>query len=391
MNMRYLHYGLRALHPRNFFYLGKKTIHDLSNSHFSAEKNSTHIDAAMQWLCRAQDVHEDGGVAALYSLFDGWKPSYIETTGYIISTFFNHYHLTKNIDFKKRAIRMADFELKMQLKNGGFEGGRGKGNAVTFNTGQVLFGFCRAYKESNYGQYKDAAIRAADLLIDSQEDSGRFVKNLYMDCVHTYNTRTAWALLKVHDITKKERYKEGAIKNIEWALTQQQENGWFANNWFYPGQEPLVHTIAYSIRGILESGLYLKNENFITAALKSATALAHLQRKDGSLAGSFDENWKSSVSWSCLTGNSQMSIIWQKLDIHEKNDTLMAAAIKSNHYMKTVQDRSSRNPGINGAIPGAYPIYGWYAPFSYINWGTKFFVDALMLEEHPHLADKIDS
>ena len=80
------------------------------------------------------------------------------------------------------------------------------------------------------------------------DNDGCWRKNDYLNHIHTYNTRTAWALLNAHKITANEKYKESAAKNIDWALAQQLENGWFENNGFFPEQEPLVHTIAYSIR-----------------------------------------------------------------------------------------------------------------------------------------------
>ena len=52
------------------------------------------LNAAMAWLCRAQDASHDFGVARAFSLVyqpffggRGWQPSYPETTGYIIPTF----------------------------------------------------------------------------------------------------------------------------------------------------------------------------------------------------------------------------------------------------------------------------------------------------------------
>ena len=54
------------------------------------QTHATHLSAAIDWLCRAQDVrdgHADaGGVSAGWSFEDGWLPSYPETTGYIIET-----------------------------------------------------------------------------------------------------------------------------------------------------------------------------------------------------------------------------------------------------------------------------------------------------------------
>ena len=57
--------------------------------------------------------------------------------------------------------------------------------------------------------------------------------------------------------------------------------------------------------------------------------------------------------------------------------------------MKSTQDICSRNKNIRGGIKGAYPIYGWYAPFSFPNWAAKFFIDALMLEDNPDIANKL--
>ena len=196
-------------------------------------------------------------------------------------------------------------------------------------------------------------------------------------------------MLRVHEITKKDIYKKTAIKNIEWALSQQLDNGWFMKNAFNENQEPLLHTIAYSIRGILEAGVYLKNKKYINASKKPADMLLKKQRKDSSLAGSFDKNWNSDVSWSCLTGNSQTAIIWLRLYSLTKNKSYLNAAKKINNYVKSTQDIYSGNKGIKGAIKGAYPIYGWYTPFCYINWAAKFFIDALMLEDDLKLGEKL--
>ena len=84
-----------------------------------------------------------------------------------------------------------------------------------------------------------------------------------------------------------------------------------------------------------------------------------------------------------------MSIIWQKLFIATKEQKFLDAAKKSNYYMKTIQNLNSSNPGIKGGIPGAFPIYGWYAPFCFPNWAAKFFADALMLEINPKMHEKI--
>lgn len=373
------------------FYLSKEILKDILNTKNRTYNNEKHIKAAINWLLTAQNSNKDGGVAALYSLYRGWHSSYSETTGYIIPTMFNYYEKTKNQDIRKNAIRMAKWELTKQLSSGAFPGGatESKEFPIVFNTGQVIFGMVRAYQETKQQKFRSSAIKAANWLVKIQNIDGCWDKSTYLNQVHTYNTRTAWALLRVHEMTKKGIYKKSAIKNIGYALKQQVDNGWFKNNVFHKNQEPLLHTIAYSIRGILETGIYLKNKDYINAAKKSADSLIKKQKKDGSLAGSFDQNWNSSVSWSCLTGNSQTAIIWLRLYSLTKNKKYLISAKKINQFVKSTQNLYSRNNGIKGGIKGAYPIYGWYAPFCYINWAAKFFVDALMFEDSLKLGDKL--
>ena len=387
--MGYIRHAINGLKPKNFYGITLISLKSLFNKRYPAFSNEIHIAAAVEWLMNAQKANNDNGVSAMYSLLDGWHSSYVETTGYIIPTVFNYAEYSKKGIYRKRAIEMSDFELNCQLDSGAFPGGGKKELPIVFNTGQVIFGLCRAYEETKDAKYKDAAAKAAGWLVSVMDNDGCWRKNDYLNNIHTYNTRTAWSLLRAHKITGDEKYKNAAQKNIDWALTQQLSNGWFENNSFYPGQEPLIHTIAYSIRGILESAIYLRKKRYLEAAIKAATPLLEAQRTDGSLAGSFGKEWKSSVKWSCLTGNSQMSIIWQKLFMITKDEKFMSAAKKSNAYMKTMQNLESSDPGIRGGIPGAFPIYGWYAPFSFPNWAAKFFIDALMLEENPKIADRL--
>lgn len=387
-------------YPKYFFsllvkgspaYLSKEIVKDSLNIKNKIYDNEKHIKATIDWILRAQKANNDGGVAALYSLYDGWHESYSETTGYIIPTMFNYYHKTKDKQLRESAIMMADWELTKQMQNGAFPGGAvdGKEFPIVFNTGQVIFGMVRAFQEIKNTKYKQAAVKAADWLVKIQGKNGCWDRFDYLNKIHTYNTRTAWALLKMHEITKNKVYLNAAKKNIDWALIQQLENGWFENNAFYETQEPLLHTLAYTLQGILEVGIYLNNKKYINSAEKSSNQLLKLQRKDGSLAGSFDRNWKSSVSWSCLTGNSQMAIVWLRLYNLTKNEEYLKAAKKINNYVKLTQDLKSRNKGIRGGIKGAYPVYGWYAPFCCINWAAKFFIDALMLEEDLSIGDKL--
>ena len=55
------------------------------------------------------------------------------------------------------------------------------------------------------------------------------------------------------------------------------------------------------------------------------------------------------------------------------------AAQRSLEFLATLQILDSPDDGIRGGIAGAYPIWGDYGRFEYLNWAAKFFAEALML------------
>src|SRR2546430_9684766 len=132
----------------------------------------------MGWLCRAQDRGGGaGGVSAGYSLLGGGLPPYPETTGYIIPTFFDYAHRTANAEFYARAVRMADWELQVQLPSGAIQAGFYRGNGskrppAVFNTGQVALGWCCAFEETPNHPYLDAALPAGNWLVGPPEAAG---------------------------------------------------------------------------------------------------------------------------------------------------------------------------------------------------------------------------
>lgn len=378
---------IRKIKIKRLAKAGRIAFADLLSIH-QPKDNSMHIKAAIDWIIAASNATPDGGISSGYNVLTGkYGASYPETTGYTIPTMFDYYHVTGDNEYKQYAIKMADWEIFVQMKNGAVQDGNletlPKRPAV-FDTGQVLFGLVWTYKETKKNKYKKAAEKAANWLVESQGDDGAWRVNLSLltsNLVHTYNTRTAWSLLQIHRITLKENYLIAAEKNIDWALAQQLDNGWFENNAFNLNEDPLLHTIAYAIRGILECGIYLDNKTYIDAAKKSADILLKLQQKDGSLFGKYNFKWKNTVKYSCLTGDAQVSIIWLRLFEMTQDKKYLNAAKKINYYLKTIQDLDSNNKGIRGGIKGSHPIYGGYMSFTYPNWAAKFFVDALLLED----------
>jgi len=353
---------------------------------------SEHLKAVMKWLCFAQDVTKSGGVSVGYSFSKGWLPAYPETTGYIISTFFNYANYSSNLEYRKRAIQMCDWESRNQLSNGAVMSGgceeksqeKGKQPAV-FNTGQVILGWCRGYRETKDKLYLNCAKEAGDWLVEIQDEDGTWRKGLSpipnSPSVHTYHARVSWPLIELSIITGEEKYKEAARRNLDWVISQQNRKGWFINNSFHNNRDPITHAICYTIEGILEAGILLDEEKYKRAAIFSAKNLLDCFEKDRKLYASYNGDWKSKDNYTCLTGNAQASLIWLRIFEITKDPRFLNAALRMNAFLKTTQNLYSKNPGIRGGIKGSHPIYGGYCPLFYINWAAKFFADTLLLEE----------
>lgn len=348
--------------------------------------HKTHLQAVIDWLCRAQDVRDGlqdaGGVSAGWSFEDGWLPSYPETTGYIIETFLVAAEILQRPELVQRAQRMIDWELSIQQDDGAFPGHFGEPGSqpVIFNTGQIMHGMLAGYQHLGREECLTAAVMAGEWLVREQDKDGCWRRFEHNDVPHVYNTRGTWALLKTGLIAGEQRLKQGAIDNLDWALSQQTESGWYAANAFTPDRSPFTHTIAYAIRGFLESGVLLGEERYLQSAAKAARAMAQAQREDGWLAGTYADGWQPTASYCCLTGVAQMSLNWIRLAQDGGAPELREPAQKALAYLKTNHRIDADDEVVRGGIAGSAPIWGDYSRFEYPNWAAKFFADALMMD-----------
>jgi hypothetical protein len=353
---------------------------------YSTGPNRAHLDATMEWLRAAQDATPDQGVSALYDLRKAWwAPSYLETTGYIIRTFLDYAALTEEDDWRNRALRMADWLLGLQLRSGAFPVGpfwpNWSPDPIVFDTGQILHGLLDSYEATGNTDYLEAAIRAGDWLADIQSDDGAWREFTPLAHANTFAARVAWGLVRLKTIAGLEAHLDAAVTNLRWVMAQQESDGWFRNAGFSPDEAPLTHTIAYTIRGLLESGKILDSQVFVDSARRAADALREHQLKGGFLKGRYGPGWRPTVAWSCLTGNAQMAIIWMRLFELEGDTAWLDAAHEAIGQVKRSQCRSSARAEIAGGIAGSYPIYCAYEPFRLLNWAAKFFADSLLLED----------
>lgn len=341
-----------------------------------------HLELAILWLQKAHDATPtDQGVSAYYSMVGGWAPAYPEISGYIISTFLDHFHLINNRQSRRRALELANWLVTIQFDSGAYQEGKFTGKPrgpSVFNTGQIMLGLARAYEETGEERFLVAIRRAANWLVSVQDGDGAWRKYCYGGTAHTYYTRVAWALLQAYGCIREERFLEAACRNLDWTVEQQRENGWFDNCFFEPEEGTFLHTIAYTIRGLLESGLATGETRYIEPARKAADVLSQKERR-GWLAGAYDQNWRG-TKYACLTGQAQTSIIWFKLWNHLGNSAYLEKALAVSNFLKGCQTLRSSDAALVGGLKGSIPIWGRYMPLRYTAWAVKFFADALMLE-----------
>ena len=339
-------------------------------------RNVNNIDS-LEWMKQAQDYGMDDGFSSHYEEGVGWHASYPEVTGYIIPTMIKIGKQNDDNDSVKRGIRAANWLLSIQNKSGSFNGrlvDEPTPTPVVFNTGMIIFGLLSVYRETNNTSYLNSAIRAGNWLVDIQESYGVWedYNTMNGNCIHMYHTRVSWALLELYDITKDEKYFITANRNLNFALENQLENGWFQNASLTDNnsESPLLHFVAYTIRGILESGIMLNNEYYIETAKKSAESFGRLVEENGTLYGRYDKDWNNTVTWECLTGILQVAIIFLRLYKIDNNKKWVGLADVCINKVTTYN---------KGFVSGSFPIDGPYMPNCYLSWATKFLIDAKYL------------
>ncbi len=353
-------------------------------------EHEPHLVAAVAWLVQAQDATPDGGISRAFSLAwhphfgrRGWQPSYPETTGYIIPTLYGAARRLGRPDLAARAERAARWEIEIQLPTGAVRGGviGQPESAAVFNTGQVLLGWLAAFEETGRGTFADAARRAGRYLVATLDDDGHWRRGnsrFARADATLYNARTAWALAEAGVRLADAAFTDAAARSLRAAADLQTSNGWLPRCCLTDPERPLLHTLAYAVRGLLEGGRVLGDSDLVRSAQRAAMALAAAVRADGWMPGRYRADWSAAVRWSCLTGQAQMANNWIRLAQITSDSTWLEPVPTVLSFLKRTQNRRSGDPGVRGGIKGAWPVFGDYGTYQVLNWATKFFADALM-------------
>ncbi|MDX1942361.1 MAG: hypothetical protein SFU99_17485 [Saprospiraceae bacterium] len=336
--------------------------------------------ATLQWLEKSIQTTDYQGSSAYYHLIKGWSLTYPETTGYIIETLFDYAKYLQQERWKNLAITCADWLCSIQRPDGAFPGGiNTNADPIVFDTGQILFGLVRAFKETGDLKYKLTTERAVVWLINILELDGSWQRYSYVpNYIPAYYTRVIWAILYANEILKKDEIIAGMQLALNYYLQNITPQLSFKNWSFKPNESAYTHTIAYTLRGILESGILLNDERILTKATAVIDKLITIYKDKEKLAGKYDENWNGDYTFECVTGNAQMSIVLTRLFQLTGNVIYQEIAL---HIFQATFSRQWLIPlqGLYGAIPGSHPLWGAYQRFKFPNWAAKFYLDAYLL------------
>lgn len=350
---------------------------------------------AAGWLARAQDEMPDGGVSYGYFPFraaEGWRESYPETTGYIVPTLFDYADASGDTNYHDRAIRAARFVTDCQLPSGAIYGGRVRATLagaipVAFNTGMALLGFSAAYRRSGDPFFRERMRKAAEFLVDDIDPDGHFRSHgpfVHSSTIKTYTVLCAWPLYLAGEDCDEPVFCRASVRVCDAILRQQRENGWLDNNCLTARDDtPLLHTIGYTLQGLLEVGMLSGERRLVAAAQQAMDHLLPFCAR-GFLHSRWFSNWEPAALSSCLTGAAQTAVVGYRLAAHTGESRYRDAADAVLNYLKAIQPTGAdpvAPPEIVGAIGGSFPLVGAYMRNGFPSWATKYFLDGLLCQE----------
>ena len=232
---------------------------------------------------------------------------------------------------------------------------------MTFNTGQVLLGFCAGVRA--FDGYRErcmpplAFLRIRSIQMDAGEDS---LHPLQRPGEKAYETHVSWGLFEAERLAPGEGYGEAGLRQVDWALGRQTANGWVADCCLNRPEEPLTHTLGYYLRGVVEAHRLSGEIRFLSAARRTADALMlSAQRPDGSLG------WPPT---SRLDGSSRLGLsYWHIADRRElvlslrsrRARALWRRSPRANGFVRRTI-RLDGPPDTRGGVKGSFPVDGGY-------------------------------
>jgi hypothetical protein len=381
-----LRFVLKSLKNRTSLYADRLRRGDLYQPAGTNTDLDRHLREAVEWLLRAQDAGANRGVSYGVNFGGPFLESYPETTGYIIPTFLKLADYYDDDSLVQRAVEMGVWESEVQMDCGAVMGGRLNTNPTpaVFNTGMVLLGWSALYERFGNPQILQSLRRASEWLLRMQDPDGFWRKgnSRFANPETTvYNVKAAWGLGEAGRVANIPEARDGAVRNAEYCLSQQLPNGWYRDCCLVGASQPLLHTIAYAMQGLMGIGVISNRDDFVQGAARTANSLIGLMDPEGFIPGCIDQDFRGTVDWCCLTGTAQTAIVWGRLWQLTGDPAYADAMRRANDYLMRHHDIDNPDMRLRGGVPGAWPVWGAYGRLTILNWATNFFAESLLLQK----------
>ncbi len=380
-----------------------------SKTPFTELSSDEHIKLALNWLSHTNQLLNGKGFPTKFNVKYnyGLGPSYPETTGYTLCTLLSIMRNTTipGIDYKnvsQLVINSYQYLKSIQFDNGAFTGGHAAmnnyGKPSVFNTAQILLGFCDLYESlaeenkmnkdffSNIDKedLRQRITKAANFLNDEIEEDGSFnTRYSYLKSKKTCYASATYGLLRAGIVLKNEKILTGAKRNFDWVVSLQLNSGWI-EDWGFEGDWAVLHRIAYTLRGTIEAYLYFRDEKYLNCTIKGIDFLMSFDKTKSSYADMLPSYLHKSGDFRdelCVTGLSQMAIILSKIPEQYQKRSYKELFENIISGTKKLQPRGFDNQCMNGVMPASYPLSGKYQSYDLIEWGTKYFMDSLLIKK----------
>jgi len=355
------------------------------------------ISLAKDWLLNSGIQNLKGEhKGAFNSWFDidkkNYPYAYSEITGYGITTLLFLYKLDKDNIYLERAKMAASWLMnKATHKSGGilcrsfykekdFMGSFENEEIFLFDCGMVLNGLTNLYDITKDKTYLDYSIKLAEFMLKMQKPDGSFYavyngknKSLTDDGEKwstqsgAFHNKLAIGLLKLHEITKDEKYKKSASKVCDYSLKFLKDDGRFVT--FSKTGNSLFHPHCYAAEGLYVAGTYLNNKKYLDVSKKSTIYLFNNQLDNFGIPQMFKDN---------------SFIEFERTDILAQ--TLRLGVLYSKYIDKkkieSLEERLLKFQNLKNEQKGAF-IYGYDdsgKKYEHLNsWCTMFALQALLI------------
>lgn len=308
----------------------------------------------------------------------GWDGPYPETTGYVIPTLLQATEHLGTPRWRALAASWVAWLLDIQHSDGWYPAGpldRWSQPAV-FNTAQVLDGLSAAWRASQDASVQAATLRTIDWLLHCQEPDGSWKRYSYRQGpMPSYYSRVALPLAAAGAALGRDDAIVAASRCLDLISARLENQSWLADMGFDQGKPVPLHTIAYTVEGLLIGGHICRNPAAQEVGTQMAGRLLTRFEVDRFLGGAYQPIWKPVQWYRCITGEAQIGLVWLWLARHHQDPRWLNSALKITDRVVGAQGAL---PVVRGGIPGSRPLFGRYIPMRYPNWAAKFSCDLFM-------------